>query len=157
MAKYTNKKNGGFTLLVAIVTTALLLIVSFAVVNVALKQILISSSNLDSQYAFYATESGIECAQYWDLKDSASSPFDPYVTVSSISCNGQSITPTRTAVSANGYSTSTIQFDMPKSCTIVEITKKIGLATSTTLNSRGYNNCVAGSGRRLERGVTITY
>lgn len=156
MVKKYIKKNKGFTLLVAIVTTSLLLIVSFAVINVAFKQLLISSSNLDSQYAFYATESGIECAQYWDLVG-ATSPFDPYVSASNISCNNQSVLPTRVVDLVSNYSTSTAQFNMPRgACFIVTVVKHMGISTTTKIDSRGYNTCAA-TIKRVERGITITY
>ena len=79
MLKYFYKKNKGFTLLMAIVTTSMLLVVSFFVVNVALKQLVISISNKESQYAFYNSESGLECATYWDLLETGSA-FDAYNT-----------------------------------------------------------------------------
>jgi hypothetical protein len=60
------KRNKGFTLLIAVVTTSLMLLVSFVVLNVALKQLILSHSNQESQYAFYAADSGIGCAVYWD-------------------------------------------------------------------------------------------
>ncbi|MES2213566.1 MAG: DUF2341 domain-containing protein [Patescibacteria group bacterium] len=82
------KKQKGFTLLVAIVTTSLLLLVSFAVVNVSLKQLILTYSGQESQYALYNAESGLECALYWDVSNGpvsaffGSSPTD-------IQCNGQ--------------------------------------------------------------------
>ncbi len=57
-----NKSKKGFTLLVAIVTTTMLFIVSFAVVNIALKLLILTYSNQESQFAFYNAESGMECA-----------------------------------------------------------------------------------------------
>lgn len=65
------KRNKGFTLLIAVVTTSLLLLVSFVVADIALKQIILSSSNQDSQYAFYSADSGAECAVYWDAQTAA--------------------------------------------------------------------------------------
>jgi hypothetical protein len=80
----------GFTLLIAIVTTAMLLLVSVVVINIALKQLLLVSANKESQSAFYIADSGIECALYWDLKNGAISAFA--TTTPSISCNNQTIT-----------------------------------------------------------------
>jgi hypothetical protein len=62
-------KNRGFTLLIAIVVTGMLLLVSFVVANLALKQIIITYSGQESQYAFYNADSAVECAMYWDFKE----------------------------------------------------------------------------------------
>lgn len=81
----------GFTLLVSIIVTGILLLVSFVVANVAFKQLILVYVGAESQQAFYAADSGIECAEYWDTKNSSgissfSSPSG------SITCNGQTIT-----------------------------------------------------------------
>ena len=64
--KFKNKK--GITLFIAIVIMGILLFISFAVINIAIKGSLFASSGRDSQYAFYAADSGVECALYWDSK-----------------------------------------------------------------------------------------
>src|SRR3990167_3653584 len=92
------KNNKGFTLLVAIVTTSLLLLVSFVVVNVALKQLVLANASQESQYAFYAADSGTECAVYHDLK-TIPTPFS--LPFRSFSCNGSNITPS--LVSNDGF------------------------------------------------------
>src|SRR6185295_5804256 len=83
-------KTRGFTLLISIVVTSMLLIVSFVVVNIALKQLILASAGRESQYAFYAADAGVECATYWDLKNSSLSAFD-IATAGTITCNGQTI------------------------------------------------------------------
>lgn len=75
-----NKK--GISLLIAIVTTSILLVVSFVVANVALKQLVLAHLSQESQYAFYNADGGTECALYWDLKNpSGTSAFAPYQNV----------------------------------------------------------------------------
>ena len=69
------KSENGFTLLIAVITTSILLMVSFAVTSVAFRQLTLSQSMKQSQYAFYAADSGLECAQDWDLNNSALSSF----------------------------------------------------------------------------------
>src|SRR3989344_3546084 len=59
----------GITLFIAVIASSLLLLVSLAVVNITYKDILFSSSARDSQFAFYAADSGVECAMYWDFKN----------------------------------------------------------------------------------------
>jgi hypothetical protein len=155
------QKEKGFTLLIAIITTSMLLIVSFVVVNIALKQLVLANAGRDSQYAFYAADSGTECAIYWDLIDSSLSKFST-TTAGTIICSGQTITtgsqtvptiPTQTSV-IGGSATSIFKLDFTKGCAIVRVIKS---GTTTTIDSRGYNTCDTSSIRRYERGVTLVY
>lgn len=162
--KNINKKRG-FTLLIAMMTTSLLLMVSFVVANVAAKQIIISSLNEESQHAFYNAESGIECAEYWDFEGGVSQFATS--TAGSINCNGQTITtgsqtvaPPVSAPSVIGgggiaNATSTFSINFTKGCAIVRVGKQPN--GNTTIDSRGYNTCISGAFRRVERGVQLTY
>ncbi len=164
--------DSGFTLLISIITTSLLLIVSFVVVNVSLKQVVQASSARESQYAFYAADGGTECAVYWDLNDSSQSAFATSTItnpVGTINCgnnvpiltNSQSVqttptpTPSRIGGGGNANPTSIFQVTFRKGCAIVRVTKEIN--GYTTINSRGYNTCDPSAPRRFERGVTLTY
>ena len=173
MHKFFKKKyksSGGFTLLIAIITTSMLLIVSFVVVNIALKQLILASAAKESQYAFYAADSGTECAVYWDLTNSSLSAFAT-TTSGTIICNGQTIgvgnpqtVPTIPSQSAriggggNANPTSIFKIDYPKGCAIVRVGKVyVGSVLVTTIDSRGYNTCDTSALRRFERGVMLTY
>lgn len=169
------KEEKGFTLLIAIVTTSMLLIVSFVVVNIALKQIVLANASRDSQFAFYAADAGTECATYWDLTDSTLSAFATS-TAGSITCSGQTITtgsqsggsavptiPTQTSIiggasSITNGNKSIFWLTFTKGCAIVEVTKSYAAGLQvTTVNSRGYNTCDTTSSKRFERGVTLVY
>lgn len=100
----------GFALLVSIVTTSILLLISFVIVNIALKQLIISNVYKSSQIAFYAADSGMDCAIFWDLKNQnnlAISAFDPN-TSGLITCNGQTVTSGSQVVNTNPSRTSVI-------------------------------------------------
>lgn len=71
-----NKKSKGFTLLVAMIVTALILAIGFSIGNIILKELALSASGRRSQIAFYAADSIAECALYWDKKDSAGNSVD---------------------------------------------------------------------------------
>lgn len=159
------KKNKGFTLLVAIITTSMLLIVSFVVVNIAYKQLIIADANEQSQYAFYAADAGTECAVYWDLVNSENSPFATDAVGSSINCNGQTISTGSQTIDVipsissrigggGANATSTFQLNFTKGCVIVRVGKH---PTVTVVDSRGYNTCDVNNPRRFERGVVLTY
>ncbi|TSC70375.1 MAG: putative cell surface receptor [Parcubacteria group bacterium Gr01-1014_46] len=142
-----NKK--GFTLLISIIVTSMLLIISFVVANVAFKQLVIANHNQESQHAFYNSDSGIECAVYWDFKNGTSAFFP----VSNINCGGQPITPTPLV-----GATTTFRIDFStsgKGCVDVAVGKYAG--GLTIIDSKGYNTCSLGALRRLERGETLIY
>lgn len=70
MKKLFNKKESnqkGFTLLFAILVSILILAVGASIISIALKQVILSGAGRESQYAFYAANTGLECALYWDL------------------------------------------------------------------------------------------
>ncbi len=66
--KNITKKQKGFTLLFAVLVSTLVLSVGASIISIALRQLILSSTGRDSQYAFYAANTGIECAYYWDIK-----------------------------------------------------------------------------------------
>jgi hypothetical protein len=161
----------GFTLLIAVVTTSMLLLVSFVVVNVALKQILLADAGEESQHAFYASDRGLECALYWDLTNGPVSQFATG-TPGTIRCSDEEITSDSQVIFTEGNSiqsligggalenpqttTSIFQLQgMNSECAIVRVIKNVD--GSTTIDSRGYNTCDPNALRRFERGVTITY
>jgi len=172
--KAKNKKcktNRGFSLFIAVAIMGVLLFVSFAAVNVALKSTLFSSSGRDSQFAFYAADAGIECVLYWDSK------FEPSKfatsTAGTITCATQTISTGSQTVPTNptqssrvggggaGNPTSIFYFNLNQgtnptsACAIVSVTKNIN--GTTFIRSRGYNTCDTTNPRRVERGIEVTY
>jgi len=170
------KNEKGITLFISIIIMGILLFISFAVVNIAIENSLFSSSGRDSQYAFYAADSGIECALYWDSK------FEPSKfatsTAGTITCAGNPSIATGTQNPINGTSTSSFiggggdvnptsvfGFVMDQQgsnpmpyCAIVTVKKYyVGSNLMTYIKSRGYNTCDTSNPRRVERGVEVTY
>ncbi|MBI2618266.1 hypothetical protein HYW58_02325, partial [Candidatus Kaiserbacteria bacterium] len=81
---FKNKnKDGGFTLLIAVLVAGVLLAIGLAIFNIAIKELLLSSSGRDSQFAFYAADSGTECALFWEQKQNGFSTSTP----SAVTCN----------------------------------------------------------------------
>ena len=174
MLKVENKKINikGFTLLTAIVTTGILLLISFLIANIAYKQLLIAFTNQESQTAFYSADSGIECATYWDVKNPNNPGISAFSTTTSgsVACNNNSVITTNSqAVPAHGAwasgqsligggganARSSFLINLTQGCVIVDVIKNAN--GSTKIDSYGYNTCTAGVLRRYERGVTVTY
>jgi uncharacterized protein (UPF0333 family) len=79
---YKNKGNQGIALLMAVLIAGIFFVISSAVYKIALIELVLSSTGRDSQFAFYAADTGAECALYWDRKyngpDTSGSAFNIY-------------------------------------------------------------------------------
>jgi len=155
------KSNRGITLLIAIIIAASLLVISMGLVNIAVKQAFLSSSAKESQYAFYAADTGIECALYWDVRnENAGRSAFATSTTQTIYCNQDNTNPinpnTPTGV-VGGMSAPafTITFKPNPYCAVVTVTKNND--GTTKIESRGYNTCDPSSSSRVERAVKVTY
>ena len=109
--KYYKKKfqhsQHGAVLLIAITVASLVLAIGLGILNITTKEIILSAYSKESGKAFYASNTGIECALFWDISYAKSkttwtkSPFatstDSFSTYSeipgSLSCAGQSFNP----------------------------------------------------------------
>lgn len=63
-----NPRQRGFTLLLAALVSSVVLAVGAAIFSIAQKQLMLSSTGRDSQFAFYAADTIAECALYWDFR-----------------------------------------------------------------------------------------
>lgn len=64
----TYKTQKGFTLLFAILISTLVVSIGATIISIALRQTILSGTNRESNYAFYAANTALECATYWDKK-----------------------------------------------------------------------------------------
>ena len=173
--RYTNR---GFTLFIAVIVSSLFLAIGFSLASLSVKQQIISSIGKESQFAFYAADTGIECALYWDFKlggennafatsTDSTDPNPPLPT--DLPCNNQNIAATWSIEHLTDRATTTFAFnfldpDPTKSnpyCAVVKVGKN-GLVT--TIESRGYNNasvsgssCLSSNPRTVERAVRVSY
>lgn len=67
MHNYFKKQNQkGFTLLFAVLVSTLVISIGATIISIALRQTILSGTSRESQYAFYAANTVLECATYWD-------------------------------------------------------------------------------------------
>lgn len=142
----------GFVLLYAVLVSSLLLSLGLAIFNITIKEIRLSSASRESQFAFYAADTGIECALYWDIQFNAFATS----TASNISCAGQDLG----SVGGVGYGNpSEFTVDLGPLlpyCAIVSVTKTES-PQRTLIESRGYNTCDTSSPRRVERAIRVRF
>jgi len=151
----------GFTLLIAVVISSLLLSIGLAILNSTLKGFELSVLGRESQFAFYAADSGLECAIYWDVKEEAfATSSESILPVSGVVCAGVDITSSLAPDSSDAISAITT-FDLPYAgssyCAKIKVTKNIDAYKKTVIESRGYNSCDPGNTKRVERAIKISY
>ena len=83
MLKIKIQKNKGFVILFSMLISSLILMISAGLFNVVQKEVVLSSYSRESQRAFYAADSALECALYADivgikLNGSESNPRTPF-------------------------------------------------------------------------------
>lgn len=149
----------GIALFVAVLITSVALLFSYAITNIAVKELTLTQAGRDSQIAFYASNTGIECALFWDLRNNS---FDPSVPDDpTIDCVGSEVTVSGSVTGQKTTFTSPefyLEGDEDGPCfQIVVVKDTSGSNITTTTESRGYNNCIPDSPRRLERALRATY
>lgn len=143
--RYSNA--AGFTLLLAALAGSLLFSAGIAIANIALRELALSSAGRESQFAFYAADTGAECALYWDRQKSI---FDG--SPDSFTCAGRNITPSQSGTKASFTVKLADAAGAP--CAVVEVDK----ADRTKIESRGRNDCGTGDNpARVERAIRVTY
>lgn len=164
----------------AVLVASLLLSLGLSIFTIAIKETLLSSAVRESQFAFFAADTGIECALYWDFHYPSGGSGYPlaFATSSqsaapteSINCNSSDIKSGWQVVSHADHASTTFAFDVGTGsavgCVVVEVNKYHNPSTDishTEIRSRGYNEgsrsgatCAGGGPRRVERGLVVKY
>ena len=159
-----SKNTHGFTVLFAVIVSSLILALGLGIVAITMKEVKLSGSGRDSQLAFYAADSGSECAMYHDIVNGVF-PTSTSPTFNLEKCNNQIISATSTGDGSSA--TTTFQMCMQynngvcvknKPCADVSVYKYMdGVDQKTTIDARGYNTCDTANTRRLERGYSVKY
>ena len=158
---HTQNNNRGFAILFAVLISAIILLLSSGIFNVVQKEVILSSYARESQRAFYAADSALECALYADIIGVNSPPATPFSVLtpgdSSFDCGGDTIT--SSYLSSSG---GTQDYEYPfvfryyntyntadTSCAYVLIEKNERSTDLTVVETRitavGFNVCTDGS------------
>ena len=175
----------GFTLLIAILVVGIVLAIGLSILNITLKEFLLSGIARESVIALNAADSGMECILYWD-RSSEGDKFDvvgePTAPPpgSTITCMGRP--PIATGGGVSGIPQTSFQFSwgLPAVCAKVEVTKYYNPSASvpmegmcsgvpctcpmgvecTRVISLGYNKAcsqIVSDPRTVERGLRARY
>jgi len=130
------KKNNGFALLYSIVISSIIFAISLSVSNIALKEIIFSTSAKDANDAFYATDTAAECALFYDSFDPAKNAFSG---TAIMNCGGNLINKIQPTSALIWNFTISQLGTSQKACANVTVDKETS-PSITTLTSVGYNN-----------------
>ncbi|MES2986240.1 MAG: pilus assembly PilX N-terminal domain-containing protein [Patescibacteria group bacterium] len=172
----------GISLVISLIMMTLLLSISFSISNIILRQMRLTNTSTNSQISFYAADSALECALYYDTSTDGSvggaiesAIFGWTLPASTwpagtnpVQCgNRNSNTPMSfTKVIAGEYATTTFAVDYsPHGCAQVLVAKN---RFRTRISTSGYNVGVNGAGtgcdlndaiarRVVERGLVFTH
>ena len=167
---------GGFVLALAVLLSAIVLSIGLSVFNIISKEIILASSGRESHFAFYAADTAVECALFWDVKQgifptSSDSllygyEVDEYGKSGLASCDEVSIiynadsNPDGIKVidESPTAATSTFSFNGAHYCALVTVAKySNGETMGTTIEARGYITCVLSDPIRMERAIRLSY
>ncbi len=135
----------GITLILAVLVSSLALTLGMGVFTLLFSQIEFSGVAKESTVAFYAADSGVECALFWDINH------DSFATssISTINCDEDSF--------EVGGSSGLSVFTLPLgngSCANVEVEKSDNF---TVITSLGENFCGVVSSKTVQRGLRVSY
>lgn len=168
----------GFTIFFAVLTASLALAVGISIFELTIREIDLSTTATQSQFAIYAADTGAECALYWDSKCTlpscrngsafaTSTSFQGATLGAGVMCNTQDISTTWVTnnpppTSNTATTTFTMQITAPLQtyCATVEVGKFTDSngVLYTHLVSHGYNVCPGAVGpTRLERALQVNY
>ncbi len=158
----------GFALLIAIIFMSVMLSFGLALGSVSYKQQVLASSAVQSQYAFYAADAGLECALYYDQQQNffAYPPSDPPSAPAIVCDNSPAISATEVWSASQWIVTNRLSLDSGKRCVDITVYKYSAPQPPTNMTtyifSQGYDvSCatvVSPNGARfVARGVNIHY
>lgn len=160
------RPSGGFVILYAILMTTIVLTLGLSLLGVLMQQISLSGAQRESGLSFYTSDSGMECALYWDING------DSFRNATPITCDGAAIAVSGPVVSPlspprPNYVNETYAFNatFTSGCSDVTVIKTVNTVTdavaTTTVRSKGYNTVcpptVSPKPWRMERGLETVY
>lgn len=168
--KIINKR--GFVVLFAVVLASIVLSVSLGVANIAYKELVFTTSAKNSNEAFYAADTGAECALYYDQNTTANATgsvfaFGQAVDSVMTECAGTAVN-LNAGTGTKGDPWMFYLFPLGSSgrgCAKVSLWKDDSVSpTVTIIDSKGYNIydkassvCAFSGANRVERHIQLTY
>ncbi len=161
MIKIKIKKNNGFIILFAVTLSSLILAMALSVSNIALNEMKFSTNVRDTNDAFFAADTGVECALWSDKPVTKFPVVGPAV---ALIC--APVAPTYSGGVNTGLYTFVVTGLGSNSAGCAKVTVFKDAASSppytvTTITSKGYNigdsSCNSTNPNRIEREIRVSY
>jgi len=129
----------GFVVLFTVLLTSIILAIAIGASGIAYKEVVLASAAKESNYAFYAADTGLECALYWDVHHSPSAFADnSTLSIPCDSTNNINLGDPLYNTAGTLYSFP-LSLDNGNSCAQVTVDKHAENNTATQITSQGYN------------------
>ena len=150
------KKESGFAMLFTVLIVTLILSIAIGISNLTLRQTILSSLARDSQAAFSAADSAVECGLYYDItQNTFPSPMNPGGAPATITCGYRTLTLDASSSSLDYLIYAEQGADPAQYCYSILFDKSTVLGTSI-VQGRGYNICSVNP-RQVERALETRY
>jgi len=144
----------GFVLLFSALIASVLLTIGLGIGAIVLKEVELSAIGKQSQIAFFAADTGAECALYWNSPENGDQfkvNADGAITCANMSFSGRGSGGANIGGGGSDpYSNFTLTF-IDGACAEVEVEKR---EETTVIISRGFNIC-DGNLKRVERALRV--
>ena len=145
--------SSGFVILFAVLVSTIVLAMALGIFSIAYKETILTATAKDSDYSFFAADTGAECALYADVKDDAFG-----ATGGTPTCDGAPVS----NLSGSG-SFFTFDISLVKGCVKVSVNKASDPSNTpplsqhyTSITSLGYNlSCAAVSAAQLSPNLRL--
>lgn len=156
-----------FVLLLAVLVAGVLVSLGAAIFDIVSKEVLLSTTGKQSQFAFFVADTGVECALFEDYQQTtlSSGPFATMTPPASFNCGGATVVDLSKSWDAPSK-TETADFSFcdngstAQPCASVHFSRMFDnhqSPVSTTIESRGHNTGNTASPIYLERAIRTTY
>lgn len=155
--KISNIKNNGFVVLYTMILASIILAIAMGILRIALKEANFSVSARAGNEAFFAADTGVECALFYDKSDPTLNVFSGTLD-HQMKCAGQNIVVSSigSLIGSGSWSFEVRNLgESGKACADVTLIRDIA-SNTTTIISTGYNNCYTNSGVAV-RELKVTY
>lgn len=149
------KNQKGFVALFTVLIVSVVLAMAIGIASLSLKEIVLSSSASEGSKAFYAADSGIECALYFEKISPPGGLFN------NLECNGNlPIDPLNAISTVEAYTFSIAFGENNELCADISVERGFtGLSYTTIIESKGSNvTCDDDdNSKKVERSIRVTY
>lgn len=163
LIKNKKQKNKAFVMLFAVVLSSIILSITLGLANITLKELNFTTSAKNTNDAFFAADTGAECALYYDLVGVSSAfgvppPPNAVCAGTIVDLNNGTGTPADPWVFyLHPLGT------LGKACAVVSVSRDTAVPPVTTIISKGYDtggdtpDCTSTNPNRVERQIELTY